>query len=73
MDFQKFDAIVSPSGIVGMIVHIGHEYSRIMVQFGAAGPFRHYAPTSLRLATPSEVRHQRKEGVGGIVIRGKEE
>lgn len=44
----------------GRVSEINHVFRRVVVQFGADGPFRSYKPNALRFAHPDEI----PEGVG---------
>jgi hypothetical protein len=60
------DAVVVPSGRIGMASYIDERVIR--VQFGQSGPFRLYRPASVRHATLAQVRAAGMYGVGFRII-----
>lgn len=72
LPLRRGDAVVAPGGRIGMVHAVGGGRTRVSVQFGADGPHRHYAPSSLRWATEDEVLAAGMHGVGFNVLTDHE-
>lgn len=63
IDIKQGQMVVDPRGAIGLVSDID-ERGRTKVQYGASGPFVHWAKSSLRWATREEIAKAGLSGVG---------
>lgn len=60
--FKVSQMVVVPDGRVGMVYNVFS--NSVVVQLGAAGPYKTYAKVSLRFASNADLKAAGLEGVG---------